>query len=103
MDTSEDRIKELAQEEYPWLESLKTNLEGLKTPMPKETFLEAVRSTKWSPEKENKPPVQEPEGIVQYLIQLGVVESQIDDRINIPEIYSYGFKVKRRGGIQRPQ
>jgi len=40
---------------------------------------------------------------VQYLIQLGVVESQIDDRINIPEIYSYGFKVKRRGGIQRPQ
>ncbi len=103
MDTSEDRIKELAQEEYPWLESLKTKLEGLKTPMPKETFLEAVRSTKWSPEKENKPPVQEPEGIVQYLIQLGVVESQIDDRINIPEIYSYGFKVKRSGGVKRPQ
>jgi hypothetical protein len=101
MDTSEDRIKELAQEEYPWLESLKTNLEGLKAPMPKETFLDAVRSTKWSPEKQ--PPVKEPEEIMQYLIQLGVVESRLDGRINIPEIYLYGFKVKRSGGVKRPQ
>lgn len=69
--------------------------------MLKETFLEAVRSTKWSPEK--LPPVTEPEGIMQYLIQLGVVESRLDSRINIPEIYLYGFKVKRRGGVQRPQ
>jgi hypothetical protein len=99
MDTSEDRIKELAQEEYPWLESLKTNLEGLKAPMPKETFLDAVRSTKWSPEKQ--PPVQEPEEIMQYLIQLGVVESRLDGRINIPEIYLYGFQVKRSGGVKR--
>ena len=99
MDTSEDRIKELAQEEYSWLESLKTNLEGLEAPILKETFLEAVRSTKW----EKLPPVTEPEGIMQYLIQLGVVESRLDGRINIPEIYLYGFKVKRRGGVKRPQ
>ena len=100
MDTSEDRIMEL-QEEYPWLESLKTSLVGLKAPMPKEIFLAAVEPTKWSPEKQ--PPVTNPEGILQYLLQLGIVESRSDGRINMPEIYLYGFQVQRKGGVKRPQ
>jgi len=95
MNTSEDRIREL-QEEYPWLESFKTSLVGLTAPMPKETFLDRVKSTTWSPEKQ--PPVTKPEGILQYLLQLGIVESRSDGRINIPEIYLYGFQVKRKGG-----
>ena len=100
MDTSEDRIMEL-QEEYPWLESLKTSLVGLKAPMPKEIFLAAVEPTTWSPEKQ--PPVTNPEGILQYLLQLGIVESRSDGRINMPEIYLYGFQVKRSGGVKRPK
>jgi hypothetical protein len=40
---------------------------------------------------------------MQYLIQLGVVESRLDGRINIPEIYLYGFQVKRSGGVKRPK
>jgi hypothetical protein len=100
MDTSNDRIKEL-QEEYPWLESLKTSLHGLQAPMQKTIFLDAVKSTIWSPEKQ--PPVTKPEGILQYLLQLGVVESRSDGRINIPEIYLYGFGVKRSGGVKRPK
>jgi hypothetical protein len=31
------------------------------------------------------------------------VESRLDGRINIPEIYLYGFQVKRSGGVQRPK
>lgn len=100
MDTSEDRIMEL-QEEYPWLKSLKTSLVGLKAPMPKEIFLAAVEPTTWSPEKQ--PPVTNPEGILQYLLQLGIVESRSDGRINMPEIYLYGFQVKRSGGVKRPK
>jgi len=100
MDTSEDRIREL-QEEYPWLESLKTSLIGLTAPMPKEIFLDRVKSTTWSPEKQ--PPVTNPEGILQYLLQLGIVESRSDGRINMPEIYLYGFQVKRSGGVKRPK
>ena len=106
MDTSEDRIREL-QEEYPWLESLKMSLEkeDLTAPMPKENFLAAIKSTKWTPEK--SPPITKPntnpEGILQYLLQLGIVESRSDGRINMPEIYLYGFKVKRKGGIKRPK
>ncbi len=100
MSTSDYRIQEL-QEEYPWLESLKTSLSGLTAPIEKETFLERIDSTSWSREKQ--PPVTKSEGILQYLLQLGVVESRSDGRINMPEIYLYGFKVKRKGGVKRPQ
>ncbi|MEG3851038.1 hypothetical protein QT972_32435 [Microcoleus sp. herbarium7] len=100
MNTSDDRILEL-QEEYPWLESLKMSLVNLRAPMQKEIFLEAVKSTRWSPEKQ--PPVTNPEGILQYLLQLGIVESRSDGRINMPEIYLYGFQVKRKGGVKRPK
>lgn len=100
METSDDRIREL-QEEYPWLESLKTSLVGLRAPMQKEIFLDRVESTKWSLEKQ--PPISNPEGILQYLLQLGIVESRSDGRINMPEIYLYGFEVKRSGGVKRPK
>lgn len=100
MNTSDYRIREL-QEEYPWLESLKTSLVNLIAPMPKETFLEAIESTTWSPEKQ--PPVTKSEKILQYLLQLGIVESRSDGRINMPEIYLYGFQVKRKGGVKRPK
>ncbi len=100
MHTSDDRIREL-QEEYPWLESLKTSLENLKVPMQKEVFLDAIKSTTWTPEK--RPPVTKSEEILQYLLQLGIVEIRSDGRINIPEIYLYGFKVKRKGGLKRPK
>ena len=100
MHTSDDRIREL-QEEYPWLESLKTSLENLKVPMQKEVFLDAIKSTTWTPEK--RPPVTKSEEILQYLLQLGIVENRSDGRINIPEIYLYGFKVKRQGGLKRPK
>ena len=100
MNTSDYRIREL-QEEYPWLEPLKISLEGLTAPIPKEVFLERVRDTLWTPEKQS--PVTTPDGILQYLLQIGVVESRSDGRINMPEIYLYGFKVKRKGGVKHPQ
>ncbi len=102
MDTSEDRIQEL-QEEYPWLESLKDSFVGLNAPVPRNDFLEAIQSTQWSEKPEKRPPATKPEEILRYLLQLGVVESRLDERINMPEIYLYGFQVKRRGGVKRPK
>lgn len=100
MDTSEVRILELG-EEYPWLESLKMSLNGLEAPVQKDKFLEAVKATTWKTDQQ--PPASSPEGILKYLLQLGVVESRSDGRINMPEIYLYGFKVKRKGGVKRPK
>ncbi|MCU0542031.1 MAG: hypothetical protein MUE44_07540 [Oscillatoriaceae cyanobacterium Prado104] len=47
--------------------------------------------------------VTKPEGILQYLLQLGIVENRADGRINMPEIYLYGFQVKRKDGVKRPK
>jgi len=103
MDTSEDRIRELAQEEYPWLEALKTSLTGLEVPTPKSKFLEVLTDTQWSEKIGKRPPALKPEEVLQYLLKLGIIESRSDGRINMPEIYLYGFEVKRRGGIKRPK
>jgi hypothetical protein len=103
MDTSEDRIRELAQEEYPWLEALKTSLTGLEVPTAKAKFLEVIGATQWSEQLGKRPPTSNQEEVLKHLLQLGIVESRSDGRINMPEIYLYGFEVKRRGGIKRPK
>lgn len=100
--TSQDRIGELTQEEYPWINDIQVNLKGLEAPIPKEIFLEAIQNTKWR--EEYRPPHSEAEDILYYLKKLGVVEIRLtDERINIPEIYLYGFEMKRRGGVKRPK
>jgi predicted transcriptional regulator len=105
METSEERIKELTEEEYPWLSSLKPSLDGLKVPMEKEQFLEkALKRALQSDHQGRVLPADTPEGILQLLCELGIVEIRSsDDRINIPEIYLYGFGVKRQGGVKRPK
>ncbi len=103
MDTSEDRIRELAHEEYPWLEALKTSLHGLQLPMDQEKFLESLQKTSWSEQAGKKPPNSNPEEVLKYLLQLGIASSRSDGRINVPEIYMYGFGLQRRGGVKRPK
>lgn len=105
METSEERIKELTEEEYPWLSSLKPSLDGLKVPMEKEQFLEkALKRALQSDRQSRELPADTPEGILKLLCELGIVEIRSsDDRINIPEIYLYGFGVKRKGGVKRPK
>jgi len=106
VDTSQDRIRELADEEYPWLESLKTSLKDLNVPIEESIFLEALNKTQWNDQAGKLPFSTKPEDVLEilnYLIQLKVVERLSEDRINIPEIYLYGLGVKRKGGIKRPK
>lgn len=100
MDTSQDRIKELTEEEYPWLEALKISLKNLNLLTEEEKFIDILKNTKW----DKQPPTKKPEEILKYLEQLGIVEIRNSDRrINMPDIYRYGFEVKRKGGIKRPK
>ncbi len=99
MDTSQDRIKELTEEEYPWLEALRKELKDLTLLTEEEKFLYLLKNTDWNQE----PPSLKPQEILQYLEQLGIVEIRLDRRINMPDIYRYGFEVKRKGGIKRPK
>jgi len=102
MHTSTDRIREL-QEEYPWMEALKEALEGLEVPVGRPKFLAALGKTKWSQEAERMLPDKSPATVFSYLRDIGVVALRTDGKVNVPEIYLYGFQLKRRGGISRPK
>ncbi|MTJ13884.1 hypothetical protein FJR11_15085 [Anabaena sp. UHCC 0187] len=100
VDISEYRIGELV-DEYPWLEPLKNSLNGLKVPVEEGIFLDKLKNTTWSEEVGKQPPTSKSEEIMRYLLQLGIIENRSDKRVNMPEIYMYGFGVKRPGGVKR--
>jgi len=99
METSNDRIAELA-EEYPWLDSLRRTLYGITVPSEREILLQAVENAKWN--LKEFPPVEDPGELLEYMKSLGILENRTDGRVNMPEIYLYGFKMKRKGGVRRP-
>ncbi len=101
METSNDRIREL-QEEYPWIEDLKGSLKELEVPMTRAQFSSALSHTAWGAQAERMLLDKSPSSVFAYLKEIAVVELRTDGRVNVPEIYLYGFQLKRRGGIIRP-
>lgn len=37
------------------------------------------------------------------LIELGAMSERDDGRIDVPDIYRYGFGILRKGGVKRPR
>lgn len=100
MSTSQDRILEL-NEEYPWLPDLQQGLRGEEVPTQQEHFLKKLEMIEWSDGR--TPPTRHAKELLELLHQLGIVEVRSDSKVNVPEIYLYGFGMKRRGGIKRPR
>lgn len=98
MDTSEERLRELF-EEYPWMAQLKAVLRRQSVPMPREELERMlVRADLPEPQKGRDPKL-----IADDLIRLGVLRITADRRIHVPDIYLYGFGLKRKGGVKRPR
>jgi len=72
MNTSQDRIKELTEEEYPWLHALKKQLKDLTLLTEEAKFINLLKNTEWNQNQE--PPSRKPQEILKYLEQLGIVE-----------------------------
>lgn len=96
---SQHRINELT-EEYPWLESMRPSLEGQRVPMTRDAFSRLLDKIKWSV---NRPPSAKPDQLIDHLIKIGIIRVTNDKRIHFPDIYLYGFGLKRTGGIRRPR
>jgi len=97
-EVSELRIQELA-EEYPWVNDLKQVLEANTVPMGRTAFLGLIGKVSWS-----SPPIHaDPKQIAQDLLDLAILRQTSDGRIHVPDIYLYGFRLKRKGGIRRPK
>lgn len=100
---SEDRVSELTGEEYQWLTDLIARLKGKTMLMDKEEFLEYLIPDLWPEEKREELPGRTKQEIYDVLLTLGIIMETPDNRVNVPEIYLYGFGLKRKGGIRRPK
>lgn len=98
-----DRVKELTEEEYQWMQNLITRLNKRTMLMNLEEFLGYLAPENWPENERNKLPGKTDTEILDGLLTLGVVMKTTDGRINVPEIYLHGFGLKRKGGIKRPK
>ena len=100
---SGDRVKELTEEEYQWMQNLITRLNKKTMLMGLEEFLSYLTPENWPEEERKNLPGKTNMEILDVLLTLGVVMKTTDGRINVPEIYLHGFGLKRKGGIKRPK
>jgi hypothetical protein len=97
-ETSSKRVGEI-QEEYKLVNRLK-NLEGRSLLLEKN---EAVRLIANPIDGEMPGLSTDGRGILEELVRLGVVTIRTDGRVDIPDIYRYGLKILRKGGVARPR
>lgn len=98
---SEERVQEL-KEEYPWLEELQSAFAGLTMLMDQQEFIDHINMDLWGEQQKKSLPASSPHGIFSLLKSLGIVLIADDGRVNVPEIYLHGFRMKRKGGLRRP-
>jgi hypothetical protein len=103
---SEIRVTELA-EDFPWTKPAMDALEGLNVPCERKELV-----ARWVQENVMQTIEKEPEGrinkgsrlgvqgLLNDLVDVGVLEVRPDDRFNIPDVYRVGFGLKRRGGVR---
>lgn len=100
-EVSKDRIEEL-KEEYKWIEGIRSNLRDQLVPMERADFSRTcLRDIEWKKFPEHVH--DRKDRLIDYLISLGILRETTDKRIHVPDIYLFGFGLKRKGGIRRPR
>lgn len=102
-EVSKGRVAELVLEEYQWLQNLIDRLNGKTMLMGRDEFLNYLQPELWPAESRQKLPGRDASEILEALAALGIIMEIPKHRINVPEIYLYGFGLKRKGGIKRPK
>lgn len=96
-ETSTQRVAEIG-EEYPLVRRLE-NLRGFQVMLDPTVVAEQLGR----PIPSGEPPSKMGgEAVKEELIRLGVLSVRRDGRIDVPDIYRYGFGIKRKGGVARP-
>lgn len=95
--TSQYRVRELA-EEYPVVERLDF-LRGLTLMANHEDVAKRLSVV---PQQDDGFGA-DGEAVLDELMRLGVAKKREDERIDIPDLYRYGFGIKRKGGVARPK
>ncbi|HET9622833.1 MAG TPA: hypothetical protein VFP84_15775 [Kofleriaceae bacterium] len=95
--TSKLRANEL-KEEFPVVARLEA-LRGKTVMLPRKIVIDAL-SQPTATEDEHG---QDGERALHTLIELGAMSEREDGRIDVPDIYRYGFGILRKGGVKRPR
>jgi hypothetical protein len=109
-EASKIRVREL-EEDYPWIKRLFQPLSGISVPYPfkdiqviwEETGVVDALQGSIETEAVRLPPIHialGSEGVLQDLMDLGLVERLKDQRINLPDVYRVGYGMGRRGGVK---
>ncbi|MBU0718528.1 MAG: hypothetical protein KJ749_09795 [Planctomycetes bacterium] len=99
-EVSNDRITEL-REEYSWIEDLAKCLKGRTVPVERKELRAWLRPLGRGGFPEHI--AGDSDRLVDYLVSLGILRETADGRIHVPDIYLFGFGLKRKGGIRRPR
>lgn len=95
--TSLRRVDEL-KEEFPVVARLE-NLRGKAVMLARK---DVVRAMAIAPASDDDFGV-DGEAVLREFVELGVMSERPDGRIDVPDIYRYGFGILRKGGVRRPQ
>jgi hypothetical protein len=109
-EASKIRVQEI-EEDYPWVRRLLGSLTGISVPCSfdeiKEIWVQSrvleelkdligAAAVRLPPSRIEKGP----DGVLEDLIALGIVERIGDGRINLPDVYRVGYGIGRRGGVK---
>ncbi len=111
------RVDQLG-EDYPWIQTVLRDLEGLEVPCPPSAFIKRWRD-KGTVSRVNqvirrtdrpgpiglesaKGPKEAEIVLLEALKGIGVVEVRSSEKINMPDLFRVAAKIKRRGGVRPP-
>jgi len=96
--TSDARVGEIG-EEYKLVNRLK-NLKGLRLLLSQEDVVARLGEPV---DGEASGLTTDGRAVLDELMRLGVVSIRADKRVDVPDIYRYGFGILRKGGVARPR
>ena len=106
-DVSRDHVTQAISSEWPWLEGVRERLR-VKRLVPWfrpeiVSLLESDWDGAWTSGENTgiRPPAENPERLVDYLVELGIFRKRSDDRIDVPDLYLFGLDLRRKGGVSR--
>ncbi len=87
-----------ARDEWKWIDTLASRLGGALVPMDRRVVEERLEDcASWDP----APPFTDPRDLLDYLLEIGILRQRQDGRIDASDLFLYGLKLKRKGGVRR--
>jgi hypothetical protein len=102
---SEEYVLSVNTHELPWLPGVKLRLKGQGVPMERrqiENLLSKDWDQPWSDDQHNvPPPAKNASQLTDLLLEIGVLGSRPNNRIDVPDLFLTGLGLTRKGGVRK--